>query len=75
MSGTLLIFGFDIIPIAETLMDVFLALYTIIALVVIRQIKFMARTIESKYNKYLLWIAYLHLFTVIALLIFSITSL
>ena len=76
MQGNpVLVFGINILPIAVTLLEIFLVVYVTIAMVVIRQIRLMTRTIQSKYNTYLFLIAYVHLITVITVFILTLVIL
>ncbi|PJA41461.1 hypothetical protein CO178_00110 [candidate division WWE3 bacterium CG_4_9_14_3_um_filter_34_6] len=56
-------------------LEVFLFVYAIIAIVVIRQIKFMTKTIKSDANKYLFILAYLHLIAVFITIFITLTTL
>ncbi|PIR42576.1 hypothetical protein CO058_02855 [candidate division WWE3 bacterium CG_4_9_14_0_2_um_filter_35_11] len=62
----------EIYTIAKWLLEIFLFVYSIISVVVIRQIKFMTITIKSDTNKLIFFFAYFHL--AVVLIITLITS-
>lgn len=59
-------------PFAKTALIIFLGIYSIIAIVVIKQINLMSSTIKSDSNKYLYMLSFLHLFIVLGMLAFAI---
>ena len=71
----ILIGTFNIYSIAKDLLLIFLLTYLFIAILVIKQINLMTRTVNSGSNKYLYILAYIHLAIVITTLIFSFSSL
>lgn len=56
----------------KILILIFLALYTIFALVVIRQVQLMTATLEIGFDKQLKFLSVLHLLFAIGVLVFSI---
>lgn len=62
----------QIYTISKWLLEIFLFIYSIISIVVIRQIKFMTITIKSDTNKLIFFFAYFHL--AVVLIITFITS-
>jgi len=57
----------DIYAIAKWLLEIFLFVYSIISIVVIRQIKFMTITIKSDTTRMIFFFAYFHLAVVLLL--------
>ena len=67
-----LINNVNLYPIAKWVLEVFLFIYAIVAIVVIRQIKFMTITIKSDTNKLIFLFAYFHLAIVVLTAIITI---
>jgi len=59
-------------PLAQTALVIFLGIYSVIAVVVIKQINLMSSTIKSDSNKYLYLLSFIHLFIVLGMLAFAI---
>ena len=57
----------DIYAIAKWLLEIFLFVYSIISIVVIRQIKFMTITIKSDTTRMIFFFAYFHIAVVLLL--------
>ena len=62
-------------PIAKIALILFLSAYLIIAIVVIKQINLMTRTIQSGSTKYLYILSIIHLLVVASMLIFALVAL
>lgn len=63
--------GIHIFPILRIGLIVFLFFYLIVALMVIKQIMMMTKTVKSRGDNFLFILAYLHLFVVLITLLFS----
>ncbi len=61
----------NLFPIIKAGLEIFLIIYAVIAVVVIKQIDLMTRTIKSKFNRYLYFLAYTHLVVVMLILIIT----
>ena len=62
-------------PILKWGLIIFLAIYLLTALIVIKQIKMMTETLSSPSDKYLIILGYIHLGIVIALICFAVIAL
>ena len=67
ISGLEIINQINIYALAKWFLEIFLFVYSIIAIVVIRQIKFMTITIKSDTTKMIFFFAYFHLAVVLLL--------
>lgn len=71
MNDTLGLNTINWLLIIKTVSLVFLFVYFFASLVVIKQIRMMSKTIMSDTNKYIFFIGYLHMFIVLAILLYA----